>query len=426
PDGNIEFLGRLDHQVKIRGYRIELGEIEAQLLKHEQIREAVVSAREDESGAKYLCAYLVSEEELTVAELRQHMGAGLPEYMIPGAFVQLAEIPLTPNGKVDRKALPEPDGSMKSGAAYVAPRNVLEDILVKIYKEVLGNPAVGVQDNYYNLGGNSIRSLVLVEKINKELNIELTIQHVMENSTIEDLAHTIGNLGSSLITSNMVNQFHRTGDKNLFCFPPIAGFGLIFNKLVITGYGVYGFDFIDKNPLDEYVNMILKLQPEGPYDLLGYSAGGNVTVEVAKKLEAMGHAVKHVILIDSKYKSDILHQTEDEILQSSQDIVDVMKENYEVNVNSLMRDIVIGRVVSYKRFINGIENGGALHSQLHLIKSKRNTDEQKEWMEMSKRFKEYKGHGDHQEMLSQCHITKNARIIEDILIGGETGLNLSN
>nr|WP_251036222.1 non-ribosomal peptide synthetase [Paenibacillus sp. ISL-20] len=188
PDGNIEFLGRIDHQVKIRGYRIELGEVEAQLLKHEQIREAVVSAREDESGAKYLCAYLVSEEELTIAELRQHMGAGLPEYMIPGAFVQLAEIPLTPNGKVDRKALPEPDGSMKSGVAYVAPRNKAEERLLVIWQSILQADTIGVMDNFFALGGHSLKATTLVARISQEFGAEMPLREVFQRPTIAGMA----------------------------------------------------------------------------------------------------------------------------------------------------------------------------------------------------------------------------------------------
>ncbi|MDP4147694.1 MAG: amino acid adenylation domain-containing protein, partial [Bacillota bacterium] len=132
PDGNIEFIGRMDHQVKIRGYRIELGEIESQLLKHEEIKEAVVIDREDTEGNKYLCAYVVSNKEITVTELREHLAKELPDYMIPAYFIQLENIPLTPNGKIDRKALPEPEGEINTGVEYAAPRNEVEEKIVKV------------------------------------------------------------------------------------------------------------------------------------------------------------------------------------------------------------------------------------------------------------------------------------------------------
>jgi acyl-coenzyme A synthetase/AMP-(fatty) acid ligase len=138
PDGNIEYLGRLDNQVKVRGFRIEMGEIESELLRHEDIKEAVVAARDDKEGTKYLCAYLVSEKELPVADLRNHMAQNLPEYMIPSYFIRLEQIPLTPNGKVDRGALPGPEGDINTGREYVAPTNEIEESLVSIWKEVLG------------------------------------------------------------------------------------------------------------------------------------------------------------------------------------------------------------------------------------------------------------------------------------------------
>ncbi|WP_036632465.1 AMP-binding enzyme, partial [Paenibacillus massiliensis] len=122
PDGNIEYLGRIDHQVKIRGYRIELGEVEAQLLQVESVREAVVMARADETGQKQLVAYYVASVELGAAELRSEMGRELPSYMVPTYFIQMEQMPLSPNGKIDRKALPAPEGGLQSEAAYVAPR----------------------------------------------------------------------------------------------------------------------------------------------------------------------------------------------------------------------------------------------------------------------------------------------------------------
>ncbi|WP_036723329.1 amino acid adenylation domain-containing protein, partial [Paenibacillus forsythiae] len=143
PDGNIEYMGRIDHQVKIRGYRIELGEIEAQLLKGESVREAIVIAHEVEEGDRALCAYFVADRELTGSELRGALSQSLPGYMIPAYFVQLERMPLTPNGKIDRKALPAPEGHLQSGTEYVAARTSVEEALVRIWQQVLGLPQVG-------------------------------------------------------------------------------------------------------------------------------------------------------------------------------------------------------------------------------------------------------------------------------------------
>ncbi|MEK4732085.1 non-ribosomal peptide synthase/polyketide synthase [Paenibacillus sp. FSL L8-0641] len=188
PDGNLEYLGRIDHQVKIRGYRIELGEIENRLLKHETIKEAVVLDKEGADGNKYLCAYVVPDQEITVQGMREHLSKELPDYMIPSYFMQMEKLPLTPNGKIDRKALPEPDGSMSTGTEYVAPRNEVEEKLVEIWQEVLGAKQVGIRDNFFKIGGDSIRAISLVSTICKKLDINIQIRDIYMNPDIERLS----------------------------------------------------------------------------------------------------------------------------------------------------------------------------------------------------------------------------------------------
>src|SRR6185436_3771937 len=152
-DGNLEFLGRFDHQVKIRGFRIELGEIEAALAAHTAIREAVVVARAENSGDHRLVAYLVAAEAAPeTAELRDFLQQTLPDYMLPSAFVFLPELPLTPSGKLDRRALPKPELNA-TGEHYVAPRTPAEQTLAGIWEEVIGHERVGINDNFFELGG---------------------------------------------------------------------------------------------------------------------------------------------------------------------------------------------------------------------------------------------------------------------------------
>ncbi|MBR2564034.1 MAG: amino acid adenylation domain-containing protein, partial [Paenibacillus sp.] len=194
PDGNIEYLGRIDHQVKIRGYRIELDEIETQLLNINGVEEAVVLARQDEEGEKALVAYFVADRTLTVSEMRASLAKGMPGYMIPSYFVQLDRMPLTSNGKVDRKALPEPQGGMETGVEYVAPRNQTEAQLVKIWEEVLGYSGIGVLDHFFELGGHSLRATSLVSKIRKEMNVELPLRDVFRHMTVEAMAEAISRL----------------------------------------------------------------------------------------------------------------------------------------------------------------------------------------------------------------------------------------
>ncbi|NOQ28404.1 MAG: amino acid adenylation domain-containing protein [Bacteroidales bacterium] len=183
-DGNIEFLGRIDHQVKIRGFRIEVGEIEHILLKHENIKESIVLALED-NGDKYLCAYLVTEDYFNQEELRTYLSASLPDYMIPSYIVELDSIPLTPNGKVDRKSLPTPE--IKAGGAYVAPKSLVEVKLVKIWSEVLNIVSKEISTNvsFFELGGHSLKAIVLVSQIHKELNVRLELREIFESQSIQ-------------------------------------------------------------------------------------------------------------------------------------------------------------------------------------------------------------------------------------------------
>ncbi|MFC0210898.1 non-ribosomal peptide synthase/polyketide synthase [Paenibacillus chartarius] len=187
PDGNIEYIGRIDHQVKIRGNRVELGEVEAQILKAEFVQEAVVVAREDEAGQKQLCAYFVAEKPLAVSELRSALAEALPAYMVPSYFVQLERMPLTPNGKLDRKALPAPEGSVQTGAAYIAPRTPVEKALVAVWQAVLGTKAIGVLDNFFELGGDSIKSIQVASRL-QQAGYKLEIKHLFKYPTVAELS----------------------------------------------------------------------------------------------------------------------------------------------------------------------------------------------------------------------------------------------
>jgi len=190
PSGDIEFLGRLDFQVKIRGFRIELGEIEAVLREAPEVRDAVVVAREDTPGDPRLVAYLVSRDgALPASELRSRASAKLPGYMVPAAFVTLERFPLTPSGKVNRKALPAPDQSaVKASVNYVAPRTPVEEKLAGIWSDVLGVKPVGVHDNFFELGGHSLRLLQVQIRAQRELQRPISVTNLFQYPTIGALA----------------------------------------------------------------------------------------------------------------------------------------------------------------------------------------------------------------------------------------------
>ncbi|MDD5275160.1 MAG: amino acid adenylation domain-containing protein [Methylovulum sp.] len=188
-DGDIEYLGRLDHQVKIRGFRIELGEIEARLQTHPDLKEAAVLAREEQHGGKSLVAYLVADpaDSISAGQLRGYLGASLPDYMVPSAFVFLDALPLSANGKLDRKALPAPDRQAQRETVYAAPGTAVEEVLAAIWADVLGVEQAGIDDNFFALGGDSIRSLQVIN-LAKGRGIEISLEQLYRHGTIRSLA----------------------------------------------------------------------------------------------------------------------------------------------------------------------------------------------------------------------------------------------
>ncbi|WP_375511200.1 amino acid adenylation domain-containing protein [uncultured Nostoc sp.] len=194
PDGNIEYLGRIDHQVKIRGFRIEIGEIEAVLSQHLQVRETIVIAREDRPGDKRLVAYIVpnKKKKLSIGDLRAYLLGKLPDYMIPQAIVILETLPLTPNGKVDRRMLPMPDSSKPElEEKFVAPRTLIEEVMANIWAEVLGLEKVGVNDNFFNLGGHSLKATQVISRVQKAFQVNLPMRKLFEEPTIAQLSQSI-------------------------------------------------------------------------------------------------------------------------------------------------------------------------------------------------------------------------------------------
>ncbi|MGH9667208.1 MAG: phosphopantetheine-binding protein, partial [Bryobacteraceae bacterium] len=187
PGGELELIGRKDTQVKIRGYRVELGEIEAVLAQHPRVREAVAAALESQSGEKRLAAYVTTQGEVTAAELRGYLKERVPEFMSPSAFVILDQMPLTPNGKIDRKALPAPDESGAADAAYDAPKTEMQEQIVRIWAEVLGIERVGIHRNFFEIGGDSILIIQAVARANRT-GIKLSAQQFFEHQTVAELA----------------------------------------------------------------------------------------------------------------------------------------------------------------------------------------------------------------------------------------------
>ncbi|WP_060515017.1 non-ribosomal peptide synthetase [Pseudomonas sp. NBRC 111132] len=310
-DGTLDFIGRLDNQLKIRGFRIEPGEIEARLRNLADVRDAVVVAREGATG-KQLVGYVVSGSENTnPAQLREALRTELPDYMVPAQLVVLEAMPLTPNGKVDRKALPAPD--FAAHRQHRAPRNEAELALAHIWQDVLGVESIGVDDNFFELGGDSLRVLKMLSKVraHSDLALDLKLRDVMAKPTIGELSGYSADeacLDPVLLLNTRVA--HATP---LFCLH--AGFGTVFDYEPLARrleghcsvYGVQCRMLLDRTWQDEslqamaidYAQYIRQKQPAGPYRLAGWSLGGTLAVLVTKELERQGQTVALLGLVDS-------------------------------------------------------------------------------------------------------------------------------
>jgi amino acid adenylation domain-containing protein len=432
PDGNLEFLGRIDQQVKIRGFRIELGEIEAQILKYESVKEVLVIKKKGKDGDKYLCAYIVAEDRLVISDLRKHLSKKLPEYMIPSYFMQLEKMPLTINAKIDQKALPEPDGNINTQIKYVVPRNEKEEKMTAIWKEIIGLERIGINDNFFDIGGNSLKTIRLEASIYKEFGIEVPLERIFNTPRIGELVEYITNVQK--YTKNMfikqplilLNEKKR---KNIFAFPPLLGYAVCYSYIakLIDDYSFYAFDFIeDDRKIEIYVNIIQKMQKEGPYVLLGYSAGGNLAFEVAKELTERGCEVSDIIMVDSyrMFKKHEETKEKDNRELSQQMITTYLKgfEDYKEGVMDMNPIInrIIGRVDSYNKYLNALINKGKMKTNIYLIKSTEGgiIDDKEMWKWVTEeRVKIYQGAGTHIEMLTSLkHRDYNAAIINDILV----------
>jgi len=314
PDGNFEFLGRVDHQIKIRGHRIEPGEVESLLLTHRRVREVVVTARQDARFERQLVAYVVvaGKNGPSSNELHDFLAKKLPEFMIPSAFVYLETLPLTPNGKVNRGALPGlGTGCPKLRHLIAAPSNPIEAGLVEIWERVLNVQPIGVMDNFFELGGNSLLAVAMLIEINEVFRKNVPAATLISDGTIKRLAETIASKSEPINSPLVALQPHGTLPP-LFLLPPIGGEIYGYRSLA-THFGgerpVYGLQArgLDgkEPPFRDLVEMatynleeVLRVQPNEPFLLGGYSLGGTIAFEMAQQLYAKGYKRIKLIILD--------------------------------------------------------------------------------------------------------------------------------
>jgi amino acid adenylation domain-containing protein len=299
-DGALEFVDRVDDQLKVRGFRVERGEVEQALLRHPAVSRAAVDIREDRPGDSRLVAYVVASD-VDTGELRAFVEETLPAHMVP-VVVVLDELPMTPNGKLDRQALPVPEYP-SSGRA---PRTEREVVLCRLFAEVLGLSSVTVDDDFFALGGHSLLATRLAGMIERDLGVPTGIRSLFEASTVARLAPRLGETSDPLAPMLPLRADGTTPP--LFCVHPAAGFGWVYSGLLrhvpgpihaLQARGLSGAAVTDPAEMvDDYVGLIREVQPDGPYHLLGWSFGGGVAHAIATRLRVDGEEVALLAVLD--------------------------------------------------------------------------------------------------------------------------------
>jgi len=313
-DGELEFLGRSDHQVKIRGFRVEIGETEAALRAQPSVRDCAVALIDGQ-----LAAYLVAGADYDEARVRAALVGSLPDYMVPAIFTTLDRLPVTLNGKLDRAALPAP---ARAPQRFHPPRNAREAELAQLFADTLERDAVSIDDNFFALGGHSLRAARLVNRIRDRMGVDVGIRMLFEAPTVAQLGEQMRHRYAPDALASLLPLQHASAAAPLFCVHPGYGLSWCYATLIphigvdVPLYGLQSPMLIGEAAppsvaglADRYIAHIRTLQPRGPYRLMGWSFGGLVAHQIATSLEAQGETVAHVVLLDSHLPRGLRHET---------------------------------------------------------------------------------------------------------------------
>ena len=393
PDLCLAYLGRIDFQVKIRGFRIELGEIETILGQHEFIKQCVVTTWPDSSGEQSLIAYIVPALDVSTLEgaaIRDYLKSKLPGYMVPAKFVVLDAFPLTPNGKVDRKSLPAPDESVLvlQTSEYKAPSNDFELSLSVVWQKLLKLERVGVTDNFFDLGGDSLMTVLLVHEMELASGIKFDIGGVFSHPTIEQLVN-LKQSGEQKASSSIVPLQEKGEGLPLFCVCGINIYQELADSLGTSQpvYGIYVAEeqaFMNavmagkKSDLSVvhlaqlYCDAILRRQPEGPYQLAGISFGGLLAIETARLLKDQEQEVSLVILLDTILPSGIQRNVYSQFKEGVKGQLAKIKKRYKLSGNKeQLAEMANLREKAYRQAMEAYSIAGEYYDgQVVLIKAK--------------------------------------------------------
>jgi fengycin family lipopeptide synthetase E len=431
PDGRIEFIGRSDDQVKVRGFRIDPTEIVEALLQHPAVAEALVLPRTTGQEVE-LAAFFTARDNLGAEALRTHLRGLLPDYMVPASLMRLDKLPLNSNGKVDRDALPAAGASARQTTTPSRPIMETEQLLLEIWQQVLARQDIDLDDDFFALGGHSLRAIKLNALIHTKVGLVLPLTQVFEYPTIRMLAQCIldtTQYGTEAIDQPMVLLNGQKTDPPIFAFPPGTGDALGYGELAewLRPFAFYAFNFIEaETRFKDYADLIMSVAPEGPYTLFGYSGGGNLAFHTAQELERRGQRADNIIMLDSARFLQRIRFPEGEARRLALSFVGDAGTRRYID-SPVLRDKVTRLIERYYTFFSDNEDRGTVDANIHVIASENSEDAYRDeageiicsqiaWREATRRaFVTWPGHGGHNYMLHREHIEQNVALLRAIL-----------
>ncbi|MFJ2766003.1 amino acid adenylation domain-containing protein [Streptomyces prasinus] len=441
PDGTLEFLGRRDHQVKVRGHRIELGEVEEAMTVDPEVAMAAVTVRDDLGSGPRLVAYAVpaaphQDRAAWAAAVRDRLAGRLPVYMRPAVVVPLDRLPVTSNGKIDRKALPAPVAA-DVRAAGLPLSGATEELVAKLFAEVLGAGPVDAGADFFVLGGHSLKVVTLLALLQQRTGVRLPLAGFFQGPTVREIAVLVdraGDAGGTTPGRHVMTRLGRSEHREkLFLFPPIAGWGLVYLPLaeLLPGQSVYAFDFVEEeHRIGLYADLIEREAPAGPLRLGGYSAGGNLAFEAARELERRGREVARIVLFDSapltgEADGDAGDDGTDE---AGEPLSDRIRRHMQEGLRQLdpllaealsapeIQETAAARRVRYTRYWDALVHTGTVRAELVLVTAdptELGPREEDRWRTLTTgAVHVVRGSGRHSDMMSNPHVRTNAKLLD--------------
>ncbi|MGC4068677.1 MAG: amino acid adenylation domain-containing protein [Polyangiaceae bacterium] len=422
-NGLIHLLGRSDQQVKVRGFRIELREIEAHLKNHPDVQDAAVTVGKGSDGENCLYAYYVSKDANRIERriLRDYLAERVPHYMVPYSFTHVLRVPISSNGKVNTRALPAPDvETLDSGVDQ--PTTIFEKGVASVWSRLLNVEGIGTSDDFFALGGTSIKLVELLISLQNEFGVVLSVGQLFKHSTLEAMANVVRDavLGGTQEQKPYV-VFNPKRENAIYCFPPAGGYGIVYRALAerLHDYSLVSFSYITGNDkISRYADLITEHDTKGPYLLLGYSLGGNLAFEVGKELERRGHAVKDIVVLDAYRVRERFKFNEADVKMFEEELGQHLKKHIGSEV---VETYTLQMAKDYIEFSRNHVSTGEVKARVSLMVddsiqieglSQYGVSKEESWRKSSQTETiVVKGFGRHEDMLDEQHVHLNADVI---------------